>query len=151
MTSMNSSATTEYSRTRRECGCSHCVRCCEGISMSISRVDEAAGCGPRYRFGSRCDIELAAGVFDVEIHGALAQAQNRGDLRRGFTPCRPGQAFQFAIVQRYGAGPNLIARPPSQARLDNRCEDLEIDRFGDVVVGARTAPLGFTSGCGAGG
>src|ERR1700675_879398 len=128
---MKSSATTEYSRTRRERGCGHRVPRYEWPrpsawgaarysvgdsirpSMGISRIDEAARCGPHYGLGSRRDIELAAGVLDMEIHCTLAQAQDGGNLGGSFPPCRPRQALQFSIVQRHLARPDLVARPPS--------------------------------------
>src|ERR1700676_2894537 len=136
MTRKKSSAKTEYSRTRTERGCNLRIQRASVMWFTgVSRVDEPARGGFDHGFGSRGHIELTAGVFDMEIHRAFAYVQNRGDFRRRFSSRRPSEALQFSIIQRHVARPNLIARAPSQSRLDDGGEDLEIDRLGDIIIG----------------
>src|SRR5882724_539341 len=110
----------------------------------VSRVDEPARGGFHHGLSSCGDVELTAGVFDMEIHRAFAYVQNSGDLRGSFSSRGPSEALQFSIIQRHVARPNFIARAPSQSRLDDGCENLEIDRLGDIVIGAETPTLQFT-------
>ena len=110
----------------------------------VSRVDEPARGGFDHGLGSRGHVELTAGVFDMEIHRTFTYVQDSGDLRRSFSSRGPSEALQFSIIQRHMARPNLIARAPSQARLDDGGENLEVDRLGDIVISTETPTLQFT-------
>src|ERR1700720_626330 len=93
MTRKKSSAKTEYNRTRTERGCNLRIQRCDcatpaaggvvlyssGASLmwltGVSRVDEPSGGGFDHGLGSGRHVELTAGVFDMEIHRALAYVQ----------------------------------------------------------------------------
>src|SRR5882724_2427624 len=160
MTRKKSSAKTEYNRARTERGCNLRIqrdraapaaggvaRYSSGESVTrftgVSRVDEPAGGGFDHGFGSSGYVQLTAGVFDMEIHRAFADVQNSGDLGRSFSSRGPSEALQFSVMQRHVARPNFIARAPSQSRLDDGGENLEIDRLGDVIIGTETPTFQF--------
>jgi len=55
-------------------------------------------------------------------------------LHRCLAARRPGQRFDLAVGQVGEGRPNLIAGDAGQPCVDNRMEDFEIDRLGDVIV-----------------
>src|SRR5271165_1689957 len=71
------------------------------------RIDQASGCGLDGRLDASGDAELVAGVVEVEIHRAFAQAENPGDLGGRLAACRPGERLALTVVEMDGLRPDL--------------------------------------------
>src|SRR5208283_125175 len=73
----------------------------------------------------------------MELHGSLGDAHYFGDLVASLAARDPSQGFDFAFAHR-------IARPSSKAqsrdagepRVDDRLQNVEVDRLFDVIVRA---------------
>ena len=63
------------------------------------RLDQPPAGGFDDGLGAGRGAELGARIVDVEIDGALGQADNLRDFSRSFAARNPGQDLDFAIVE----------------------------------------------------
>ena len=91
--------------------------------------------------GAGRSAELAAGIVGVKIYGAFAQADDLRDLGRSLAARDPGENLDLAVVQTDRLRPQSGTRDPVEPRRDDRCQHVEVDRLGDIIVGAELAAL----------
>jgi hypothetical protein len=84
------------------------------------------------------DSKFAARVVEMEIDSALTEPQNLGDFRRSLTARRPRECFDFALGERdcLRRWRCIDTSDAGQARDDQGSQHLEINRLGDVIIGA---------------
>src|SRR4029079_11843675 len=91
-----------------------------------SNLDQAGRERLGDRLGSVDDVETAHGLVAVEIDGALAQAEDDGNLGRGLAPSDPGQDLLLALREVILAPCARDAVATAQPVPDDEAEHLEI-------------------------
>src|SRR5258708_1087236 len=107
----------------------------------ISRLDQPARDGLDRGLHACGDIELAACGFDLKIDVALAGADDLRDVGGGRGGWGPSKTLDFAIAQIDLPRPDFRSRHFGEPPANDGVEDLEIDRFDDVVIRAKAATL----------
>src|SRR5712671_1163624 len=69
------------------------------VGANALRLDQAASGGLDGGLDAGGGAELFARVVDMEVDSPLRQSQDLRDLGRRFSPRRPGQRFDLAVVQ----------------------------------------------------
>ena len=96
-----------------------------------------------HRLRSIDHIEASHGLIAVKVHRPLAQAEDDCNLGGGLSPAHPRENFLFPLGQVDVGLRSSATVGASESVLDNHTQHLEIDWFGEVVVGPEPATSQF--------
>src|SRR5580700_9579886 len=97
------------------------------------RVYQVSGSGLDERLGARGDPEFPAGIVEVKLYGAFAQAQDLANLGKRLAARRPGEGFKLAPSQVNLLGPECVAGNTCEARRDDGRQYVMVNRLGDII------------------
>src|ERR1700685_2296347 len=101
--------------------------------MPRRRLDES--------LGARRHTEFSAGVLEVKLDGALAQAENFPNLPKRLAARRPSECLHLTLAPTHLLRPHGAAGYARQPRGDQRGKHIVVNGLGEVIVGTQTPTL----------
>jgi HAMP domain-containing protein len=87
----------------------------------------------------------------MKVDGSLGQRENFGNLDRRLAASYPGQRLEFTVIELNISCPDIGSCDTCEAGRYDRSKKVEIDRLGDIVVGAKLPSLELAIWIGPGG